>query len=93
MVPVLGRVASGMRQGAWVERHQDLDTSAKCSAVSLTDLNDAPGTRVRLGIAGLNGGGTQWCPLSAAVDKRSNAEPNTGPRSIVDGSDGADRAE
>ena len=26
MVPVLGRVASGMRQGAWVERHQDLDS-------------------------------------------------------------------
>ena len=60
MVPVLGRVASGMRQGAWVERHQDLDTSAKCSAVSLTDLNDAPGTRVRLA-------GASWTAPTAPI--------------------------
>ena len=44
--------------------------------MSLADLNDAPMYPVRLGIAGFNGGGTQWCPLSAAVDKRSNAEPH-----------------
>ena len=93
MVPVLGRVASGMRQGAWVERHQDLDTSAKCSAVSLTDLNDAPGTRVRLGIAGLNGGGTQWCPLSAAVDQPCMGNAVPGPRSALQAADEADRAE
>ena len=90
---MLGRVASGMRQGAWVERHQDLDTSAKCSAVSLTDLNDAPGSRVRLGITGLHGGRTQWCPLSAPADQQCMGNAMPAPRSIVDGSDGADRAE
>ena len=51
--------------------------------MSLADLQHAPGTRVRLGIAGLIDGRTQWSPLSAAVDHRSNAEPHTGPGSIV----------
>ena len=65
MVPVLGRVASGMRQVARAERQHPArsgltsDGSAKCSAVSLADLQHAPCTLVRLGIAGLNGGHTQ----------------------------------
>ena len=60
--------------------------------MSLADLNDAPMYPVRLGIAGLNDGGTQWCPLSAAVDKRSNAEPHKGTGSVVGRLRRADRA-
>ena len=61
--------------------------------MSLADLNDAVRTLVRLGIAGLNDGGTQWCPLSAAVDERSNADPHKGPWSVVGRLRRADRAE
>ena len=57
--------------------------------MSLADLNDAPCTLVRLGIAGLNDGRTQWCPLSAAVDERSNAEAGDGASSSV--ADGFDK--
>ena len=38
---------------------------------------------MRLSIAGLNDGGTQWWSLSAAVDKRSNAEPHKGTGSAL----------
>ena len=63
---MLGQVASGMWQVARAELQQDLDSglasdgSAQCSAVSLADRNDAPGPAVRLGIAGLSDGRTQW---------------------------------
>ena len=61
--------------------------------MSLADLHDAPVYPLRLGIAGLNGGGTQWCALSAAVDERSNAEPHRVHGSVLQAADGADRAE
>ena len=51
--------------------------------MSLGDLNDAIRTLVRLGIAGLNDGGTQWWSLSAAVDERSNAEAEKLTSSVV----------
>ena len=60
--------------------------------MSLADLNDAPCTLVRLGIAGLNDGRTQWWSLSAAVDERSNAEPHKGTGSALQADDEADRA-
>ena len=61
--------------------------------MSLADLNDAPGTRVRLGIAALNGGGTQWWLLSAAVDQPCMGNAMPGPRSALQAADEADRAE
>ena len=64
MVPVLGRVAFGMRQVAWAERQQDLDSPQTCrrsvrQRVWLT-YTMLLGAGVGSSMAGLNDGGTQW---------------------------------
>ena len=40
-------------------------------------------TGVWVGIAGLNGGGTQWCSLSAAVDQPCMGNAMPGPGSVL----------
>ena len=69
------------------------DTSAFAIRVSLADLQHAPCPPVRLGIASIIDRRTQWSPLSAAVDKRSNAEPHKGTGSALQAAEEADRAE
>ena len=48
---------------------------------------------MRVGIAPLIDGGTQWTPLSAAVVQTSDAEPHRVHGSVLQAADGADRAE
>ena len=86
MVPVLGRVASGMWQVARAELQQDLDSPQtglrSVLRLSLADVRDAPVAAFWLGNAGLNNTRTQWWSLSARIGERSNAEPHCGTGSM-----------
>ena len=70
--------AAGRVGGAAPRSGLTSDTSAKCSAVSLADKTMLLGTVVGLGIAPILDIGTQWDPLSADIDQRSNAGADDG---------------